>query len=324
MRKVVICSIIKNEHRYLEEWIKHNLSIGVDKIFLYEDEGSESHSEITDKYENVVIDSIDVIKEKKVRTNKQITLYNWFLNKYKGIFDYMIAIDPDEYINFEGFSNIHDFGDSFGDFQAIALYYKWMSANNHVERPNGNIVDNYTEDVDHSELWQFKTIVNLNSTIGEKVRFINSHCVKGITTINTKGEEISTKRNNKEYENSKTFVKAYIKHYVSKSWEDWVERLVRGNITRNYRNADTFFTFNPDMKKKQSELVDSLNEMEFPTIDVISLFGTLRNTSVQKYLDEMNAPLPEGVSPYPEMNMILNIHVEEKLIKNQQNTSENE
>ena len=40
--KTAICAILKNEHQYLDEWIRHHLDIGFDEIYLYEDFGSKS------------------------------------------------------------------------------------------------------------------------------------------------------------------------------------------------------------------------------------------------------------------------------------------
>jgi hypothetical protein len=45
--KVCVFTIIKNEQEYLEEWIKYHLDLGVDHLFIFEDDGSESHKDIT-------------------------------------------------------------------------------------------------------------------------------------------------------------------------------------------------------------------------------------------------------------------------------------
>ena len=56
--KTCICTVIKNEHLYLEDWIKYNISLGIDKIYIVEDIGSESHKDIIDKY----IDNVEIFK----------------------------------------------------------------------------------------------------------------------------------------------------------------------------------------------------------------------------------------------------------------------
>ena len=51
---ICICTLIKNEQEYLEDWLKYNINLGVDKIFIVEDIGSESHKSIIEKYSDNV------------------------------------------------------------------------------------------------------------------------------------------------------------------------------------------------------------------------------------------------------------------------------
>jgi len=46
---VYIFTLIKDMQRYLDEWIEHYLSIGIDKIIIFEDINSKSHN--IDKYD---------------------------------------------------------------------------------------------------------------------------------------------------------------------------------------------------------------------------------------------------------------------------------
>ena len=60
--KTCILTVIKNEHEYLDEWIRYHLDLGIDHIFIFEDIDSESHKEITDKYGNKVsLNSISIV-----------------------------------------------------------------------------------------------------------------------------------------------------------------------------------------------------------------------------------------------------------------------
>ena len=62
------------------------------------------------------------------------------------------------------------------------------------------------------------------------------------------------------------YTNGHIKHYITKSWEDWIRRLKRGNITRGLRTVDLFFRFNPDLNIYREELTKNLNYLDFPTI----------------------------------------------------------
>jgi hypothetical protein len=66
-----IFTVIKNEHQYLDEWIKYHLDLGVDHIFILEDIDSNSHKEITDKYDGkITLNSVDILSIEK---KKQIS-----------------------------------------------------------------------------------------------------------------------------------------------------------------------------------------------------------------------------------------------------------
>jgi len=58
-----------------------------------------------------------------------------------------------------------------------------------------------------------------------------------------------------------SFEKAWINHYYSKSWEDYLDRIfARGNMNNNLRCLDLFFSVNPDMLPMKEKLV---NEQRF-------------------------------------------------------------
>jgi hypothetical protein len=44
--KSIICAIIKDEQRFIKEWVEYYLSIGFDKLYIFEDYGSTSHKKI--------------------------------------------------------------------------------------------------------------------------------------------------------------------------------------------------------------------------------------------------------------------------------------
>jgi hypothetical protein len=53
------------------------------------------------------------------------------------------------------------------------------------------------------------------------------------------------------------FKKAWINHYYTKSWEDYLDRIFsRGNMQNNYRCLDKFFNLNPDMMPMKEKMVN--------------------------------------------------------------------
>ena len=68
MMKSCILTVIKNEHQYLDEWIKYHLDLGINHIFIFEDINSDSHKDICDKYgDSVSLNGIEnLLDENKV------------------------------------------------------------------------------------------------------------------------------------------------------------------------------------------------------------------------------------------------------------------
>ena len=76
-----IVTIIKNEHEYLDEWIKYHLNLGINHIFIFEDIDSKSHKVICDKYKNMVtlnnIRHVIIDKEDKKLADKLKLTKKW-------------------------------------------------------------------------------------------------------------------------------------------------------------------------------------------------------------------------------------------------------
>ena len=87
--KTAICAIIKDEHRFLEEWIEWHLGLGFDAIHLFEDKGSKSHEEICAKYSNVYLrryeddEEVRELLAMQGHSKRQLVLYRWFGETYR-------------------------------------------------------------------------------------------------------------------------------------------------------------------------------------------------------------------------------------------------
>ena len=140
--KTAICAILKNEHQYLDEWIRHHLDIGFDEIYLYEDFGSKSHEIITNNYSNVHLTRLSEIFDeiKHLHGDKQNALYIYFYQNYKNVFDYTAFIDIDEFIMFEDGYGLQALLNEYQDYNGIFLFWKMYNANGIIDNPKSNVV----------------------------------------------------------------------------------------------------------------------------------------------------------------------------------------
>lgn len=241
----VICTVIKNEHSYLKEWISYHLSLGFKYIFIYEDFGSLSHKNICDEFPNVFLESIDFFKPIENNSmQKQYLIFNEFINYYSNVYDWVAFIDVDEFITLDKNLTLEETLLKYNDYNGIILFWKIYNANGFINKPDGNIIDIFTKvnnDISKLET-PFKSIVNLKK---------NSHmCThhKVAYPINTL---YSTDINTPVYEIM------WINHYFTKSWEEWCYRFShRGDIVPGHRKIEEFFIYNPDMLLQKNELLE--------------------------------------------------------------------
>lgn len=248
--KTAICAIIKDEHRFLEEWIEWHLGLGFNAIHLFEDKGSKSHEEICAKYSNVYLrryeddEEVQEIIAPEFGNKKQRRLYQWFCGV--SLADWVAFIDIDEFVMFEDCWNLHSFCEEFSDFPAVHLYWKMKGASGHVERPSCRVMDAYTEDapfVKQDNGWNMKSFVNISKGLG--MRTVH-HANGAVRTDGTDGE-------------GPIYDKAWINHYFTKSWEDWCDRIYkRGDVYRGHRTLAQFFECNPSMEHLRDELIASV------------------------------------------------------------------
>ena len=103
--RLAITAIIKNEGRYIEEWIKYHVIVGVEKFYLYDNESTDNTKKILEPYVKCgLVDFIYFPGEAK-----QHPAYIDALKRYKNECEFMAVIDGDEFIRpMDKNKNIYD------------------------------------------------------------------------------------------------------------------------------------------------------------------------------------------------------------------------
>ena len=260
-----ICAVIKNEHLSLKEWLDYHFSIGIDHVWLFEDYTSDSHADIVKGYgDKVTLLPFSITGAVEGNLLRQCAVYEWFCHEYEGKMDWCAFIDVDEFIVIENGMTLAELCDKFKDssFNGFGLYWKMYNANGHIKRPEGNVRDNYTQTTDYHVKnavvrWVYKTIVNMHKHIE---RWPVCHSPGNVCDIEGNRIDIRAMKN--------TFITegAYLAHYFTKSWEDWLLRIKRGNIMAKNRNISMFFSMNPDMAHLKENLLRDVDYHETPAV----------------------------------------------------------
>lgn len=257
-----ILTIIKNEHEYLDEFIRYHLNIGIEHIFIFEDIDSESHKDITDKYDHVTLDSIYNIleyekektlknKDKKIGYQSLYTVNGLLYIQKHYCYDWCFVLDCDEYITTNEHLDVEL--NKFNGYDSILLYWKIYNASGHVTKPdytNNGLIDTYTEiyqSKPNETYYDTKICFNLHSF--KREHFMHVHRMKN--NCRWCRTDFSNDMNSKL-----CYDKIYLRHYMTKSWEEYIHKLnVRGMFHPGHRKIDDFFKYNPDMIDKKDELL---------------------------------------------------------------------
>lgn len=218
MKKYTICAIIKDEQRFLKEWLDYHLKLGFEDIHLIEDLGSKPHDSIVKDYPNVFLhhySDVDI----SITNHRQRNAYLWFQKNYTDQYEWCAFIDIDEFIEFgEGYS-LDKLCTEFDEAGGIILDWRYYNANGHIARPEGSVLENYTE-------WfkkfipagSFKTIVHLSHN-------------PNIKSVHKCFPSVYTDWTSQDNNNTKNRTKAWINHYYTKSYEDFIDQILnRGDI----------------------------------------------------------------------------------------------
>lgn len=242
MAKSCILTVIKNEHEYLDEWIKYHLDLGVSHIFIFEDIDSDSHKEICDKYgDKVTLDSVLSVldetekeKAKEVKTKKKFNVLHiyyrnalLYLQREHSEYDWCFVIDNDEFIaNFDSLA-------SYEGYDAFVMPWKVYGANGYINKPHKGVLEAYTKESE-SIPSETKTCYKLKTF---KKEFLYTHHHPTSLCKYVKSD-------------------IYLRHYITKSWEEYVwKRKMRGYTWGGTRDYDFFFKVNQDMLPLKDELI---------------------------------------------------------------------
>ena len=219
--KIAITAIIKNEGRYLQEWIDYHLLVGIEHFYLYNNGSTDNTSEVLKPYiEKGIVDLIYFPGQVK-----QLASYHDSLRRHRNECKYMAVIDGDEFIRpMDKSRNIYDVIEGIisavNDKNAVGISLLWRTfgSSRFSKKPTGGgVINNYLYRSEDKFNWNAKVIINPRKIIF----FMNPHSVSLI-----RGDYIVNEQTigSTAAENTRTPQNICIHHYYTKSKEEWIER----------------------------------------------------------------------------------------------------
>lgn len=215
--KKAICAITKNELD-LECWLDYYLTIGFDKIFLYDDNNIKK---IPSSEKIKVFDRINC----KYRNNPTIhcMFADFILKEYKN-FNWIGNFDCDEYLVFD--KDLNSILYDFQEFSSICVNWLCFGSSGYEMKPSGRVFDNYILRAKYFSN-HIKSIINTKYY----TRIFNSHYILGSKpNVKPNGEKIETNskyimgygEQDPNYKICENIM--WLNHYILKSKENWLKK----------------------------------------------------------------------------------------------------
>lgn len=250
--KTCIFVVIKDEQEYLDDFIKYHLDLGIDHIFIFEDITSISHVKITSKYDKVSLNSVKILNPKEYNQKAYIKSgLLWIRDNFD--YDWCFSIDCDEFITVE--DKFPELLNDYNKHDAIMLHWKNYGCSGHITKPiyDKPIYEIYTEEcgytlLDKKQCNCTKMCFNMKKL---QERFIfGSHTA----LCNYVKPDFTWDRT------KVVFGKIYIRHYITKSFEEYVWKLTkRGMMCPEHRKIDDFFEMHPNLLNDKDKMLKEIN-----------------------------------------------------------------
>jgi hypothetical protein len=260
--KVGLCTMGKLENLYIKEFINYYIKIGIDKIFIYDDNdlNSEKILDVIGKlYRNHVI----VYENIKNKIKNQSDAFTQCYNSNKNIYDWLLMVDIDEYLFIVNDTLKNYLSNSIFD-KCDFIKFHWLLSkdNNLLHYDNRSLFERFKGPYIKSKF--VKSIIK--GKIKDLKYWIHSPYKSPIRNItcNNVGEIIKYKNLNFEAIHKINIQKAYIIHFCYKSTEEYINKLKRGYSNwfdaKFYKNkVKDYFRDNEKTKEKLEYFQKELN-----------------------------------------------------------------
>ena len=289
----VVCAMAKNEHLYINDWVKHYINLGFSHVYLFDNDDTTSPNvidSIDDNYKDkVTIFNVRGLKEQGFQKKN----YKKFYTEYNNSFDWCLFCDIDEFLF--GINDINELVTSIPTkYSQIRIKWRLFGDDDIVERDTSiPVYESFTHElVGHELANQGKGMIRggLDKVFFNSVHYgaqdehenILPSCLPSGKVCNSKVE----------IEEDYSTEKVFMNHYMTKTLSEFIaQKFNRGDAIFKTRVIDLSYFWN--LNNKTADKIRWLNNH--------GLLGQKKNgiDLVVPYVDSTD---PEWVSLFTKYN----------------------
>jgi hypothetical protein len=257
--RVGIAAIVKNESQYIGEWMQFHALQGVSHFFIYDNGCTDDTLDVARRYavgtECTIIPWRTFLIAEEHNFSIQALAYAHALCNFGSDFRWMAFIDVDEFLFSPTGEPLPSVLNRLSHLPAIAVPWTNFGSSGHDTKPEGLVIENYTECAPHPlhpkqrSLLRYKSIVDPAEVSG-----MGSHHFPlkklGLVSLNERGDVVDLHRNT-----DPAFVatdRLRLNHYFTRSREEMAQRLAKGRVSRNGQVIENYLKRRLDAYEVQS------------------------------------------------------------------------
>ena len=278
--KVALCCIGKNENRYIREYVDHYRTVGVDKIFLFDNNDPDG-----ERFEEVIQPEIDSgfveITDYRGKKVCQLRAYQECYDKHGVEYDWICFFDCDEFWWSYKFGGIKDFlkQPKFDSFDIVRVNWLSFGDNEQLRYEDKPLKERFGNPLPFNTTAAFKKQnipenFHIKSCIrgGRVVYWLNTphtpYPSVHLKSCNVLGTESRTESPLEPFVDGRFFLlqESHLKHYSTKTAEEYARKMLRGfpdqkidNEVRKNLIETRFFSLNKRAKDKEEIINKVLN-----------------------------------------------------------------
>ena len=255
--KTAICLIAKQENKYIKEFFDYYKKLKINKIILYDnnDINGEHFESILSNY--IKFNFVEIINYRG-KYKPQFKAYNHCYINYNKYFNWMAFYDSDEYLYIHSYTNINKFLSlpKFRKCSSILINWKYYGDNDNLYYEPRPLKERFTKPFYFNKKNKINKYfysagkIIARSALNLTWRYF-PHYLKNKPICRPDGKII------KNYFSPPKYSNAYIKHYATKSTEEFIERIIRGTVNSKQNSQyvrlkiNYYFLINKFKKKKK-------------------------------------------------------------------------
>lgn len=262
---LTICAIVKDEDKYLDEWVAFHLAVGAERFLIIDNaKRGNAHRVLSMYIEAGYVEVMSFSSKRK----QQREAYNRAVRYLEGKSRWVAFLDIDEFLVPQSSDDVRTVLHEFEEHPALAVNWVAYGSNGHQESPSGWVIEEFTDRGPLNHTVPLDQLKLPEPHLGlDLYRPMNSHVkciVQPELTVQFRTAHHFKYRNNGQavtenyepisgpFSGSVSINHIRINHYWSKSLDDMRDKIAKGRISQATHRSTSGYNWEEAVERERA------------------------------------------------------------------------